>query len=55
MNPEQQIKQYEDCITRLEEARNDGSVDQSSASREIENAYRQIALLKIRKSMDSPF
>jgi len=52
VNLEHQIKVYEECITRLEKCRQSGSGDCSRLDREIENAYQQIALLKIRQSMD---
>ena len=51
MNLEQQIKMYEECISRLEECKRAGSGDLSRLSEDLTNAYQQISLLKIRKMM----
>ena len=51
MNLEQQIKIYEDCISRLEECKRAGSGDQYQLSEDLDNAYKQISLLRIRKMM----
>ena len=53
MNLEQQIKTYEDCIARLEECKRNGSDDMSRVNRDLEAAYEQIALLRIRKMMET--
>lgn len=52
MNLDQQISQYEDCISRLEDRIRFGSGDHSKLSIDLENAYQQVALLKIRKMMN---
>jgi len=51
MNLEKQIKTYEDCISRLEECKRTGSGDPSTLSEDLEKAYQQITLLKIRHMM----
>ena len=51
MNLEKQIKSYEDCISRLEECKRTGSGDTSTLPEDLEKAYQQVALLKIRKMM----
>ena len=53
MNLEQQIKSFEDCIARLEETKRTGSADPSRLDQDLEKAYEQIALLRIRLMMDS--
>jgi hypothetical protein len=52
MNLDRKIKLYEDCIARLEELRRSGIGDLKEIERDIESAYQQVALLKIRKQMD---
>ncbi|MFC2115698.1 hypothetical protein ACFLTU_04445 [Bacteroidota bacterium] len=51
MNLDQQIKYYEDCIARLEECKKAISGDPSRICEDLNNAYQQITLLKIRKMM----
>ena len=51
MNLEKQIKFYEDHISSLEECKRANSGDISLICNELNNAYQQIALLKIRKMM----
>jgi hypothetical protein len=51
MKMEKQIKTYEDCISRLEECKRTGSGDPSTISKDLETAYQQITLLKIRQMM----
>jgi hypothetical protein len=53
MNLDQQIKLFEDSINRIEECRRIGTGDLSQLDIDLENAYRQVALLKIRKMMFS--
>ena len=53
MSFEQQIKYYEDHISSLEDCRRTGSGDISRLCMDIDNAYQQIALLKIRKMMQA--
>ncbi len=48
---EQQIKYYEDCISRLEDCKKIISGDRTRVCKDLDDAYRQIALLKIRKMM----
>lgn len=48
---DRQIKMYEDCINRMEESRRNGSGDLSRLDSDLEDAYRQVALLKIRRMM----
>jgi hypothetical protein len=48
---DRQIKMYEDCINRMEESRRNGSGDLSKLDGDLEHAYQQVALLKIRKMM----
>ena len=52
MNPDKQIKIYEDCIARLEECKRKGSGDLSRLCEDLDKAYEQVALLKIRKMME---
>lgn len=52
MNLDRQIKLYEDCIARMEECRRSGSGDLSKLNQDIEEAYKQVALLKIRKELN---
>ena len=51
MNLDRQIKLYEDCISRLEELKRAGTGDVSKVEFELEQAYRQASLLKIRRMM----
>jgi len=53
MNLDQQIKSFEDSINRLEECRRIEMGDLSQLDKDLENAYRQVTLLKIRKMMFS--
>lgn len=48
---DRQIKLYEDCINRLEESKRNGSGDLSQLDSDLEHAYRQMTLLKIRRMM----
>ena len=48
---DRQIKIYEDCINRLEESKRNGSGDLAKLEIDLEYAYHQVALLKIRKMM----
>lgn len=52
MNLDKKIKFYEDCIARLEECKRKGSGDITRLCEELDKAYEQIALLKIRKMME---
>ena len=54
MNMDQQIKYYEDCISRLEESKKTISGDSTRICEDLEKAYQQVTLLKIRKMMDMP-
>lgn len=54
MSMDQQIKYYEDCISRLEESKKTISGDCTRICLDLEKAYQQVALLKIRKMMDMP-
>ncbi len=49
---DRQIEFYEDCISRLEERRRAGIGDGSRLEIELEQAYKQSALLKIRRMMN---
>ena len=49
---DRQIKVKEDYIARLEESRRTGSGNDAKLDHDIENAYQQIALLKIREFMN---
>lgn len=51
MNLDRQIKKYEDCINRLEDSKRDRHGDPSRLDDELDKAYQQITLLKIRKMM----
>jgi hypothetical protein len=51
MNLEQQIKRCEEHIAFLEESKRAGTGNQARISKNLEEAYTQAALLKIRKSM----
>lgn len=51
MNLENQIRTYEDCIARLEELKRAGSGDISRICNDLEKAYEQIAVLRIRQMM----
>jgi hypothetical protein len=53
MNLDNQIRLYEDCINRLEDSRRACHGDSSKLEDELEQAYRQVALLKIRRMMMS--
>jgi hypothetical protein len=53
MNLDRQIRTYEDCIARLEESKRRGGVDLSKVEKDLENAYRQVSLLRIRKMMQA--
>lgn len=52
MNLDQQINSYEERISLLEDCIRSGSGDPSRINAELDHAYRQVALLKIRKMMD---
>ena len=51
MNYDQQIRQYEDKIARLEECRQLGGYHQGHDDRTLDETYEQFVLLKIRKMM----
>jgi hypothetical protein len=51
MKLDRQIEIYEDCINRLEESKRNGFGDLSQLDSDLEHAYRQVALLKIRRMM----
>ncbi len=51
MNLDQQIKSFEDRITAIEEYMRSGSGDPSQLAKDLDQAYQQVALLKIRKMM----
>ena len=53
MNLDKQIKTYEDCIARLEECKRNGIEDPSRIGEDLDRAYEQITLLKIRKMMEA--
>lgn len=52
MNLDQQIKSIEENITLLEECRRNCEGDPTRFDEDLNEAYRQVALLKIRKMMD---
>jgi hypothetical protein len=52
MNLDQQIKSIEENITLLEECRRNCEGDPTRFDEDLDEAYRQVALLKIRKMMD---
>jgi hypothetical protein len=51
MNLDRQIELYEDCINRLEQCKRAGTGDPSKIENELEKAYQQVTLLKIRRMM----
>jgi hypothetical protein len=51
MNLDRQIELYEDCINRLEDCWRAGSGDSSKIKNELDKAYQQVTLLKIRRMM----
>jgi len=51
MNIEQQIRFYEDQINRLEQS-NRSSGDTGRLSEDLNRAYQQLSLLKIRRMMN---
>lgn len=53
MNLDQQIKTFEECITRLEQCRRNGFGDTERIKLELDKAYEQMAVLRIRKMMGS--
>ncbi len=52
LNLDQQIKFYEDRISRLEELKRTSHGVPSRVNEDLDRAYRQVALLKIRKMMN---
>ena len=52
MNLDKQIKTYEDSISRLEDCKRNGSGDTSLLCEDLNRAYEQITLLKIRRMME---
>ncbi len=52
MNLDQQIKSVEENITILEECRRNCAGDPSQFEKDLDHAYQQMALLKIRKMMN---
>ena len=52
MNQDHHIKLCENYIAKLEECRRTGTDDHSQLNEDIKKAYEQLALLKIRQSMD---
>ena len=51
MNLDRQIKLYEACINRLEDSKRAHQGDPTRLENELNEAYEQISLLKIRKMM----
>ena len=51
MNLDRQIKMYEDSINRLEDSKRTLQGDSFRLDDELDKAYQQITLLKIRKMM----
>jgi hypothetical protein len=51
MNIDQQIRDYEKKIARLEEFRRKGDAESGLLEKHLDEHYQQIALLKIRKMM----
>ncbi len=52
LNLDQQIKLFEDQISRLEELKRTTPGAPFRVNEDLDRAYRQVALLKIRKMMD---